>query len=182
MLHHQVVRGCGQNRLVRSVFGDGRRLRRAVTLRWRRANNRSIKKRQIYQYKLEIFLFCAMAQNARKQRSEWVNTIFQERQKKVSFSIFKQQRWNPRGRPWPQGRPREHILKFLALASKPQVLENCPVLGSRTALFFEQLKFCWKTPEISRKICEHLFCFPHLEHRRRQREGGRGPPQMKFHQ
>ena len=32
------------------------------------------------------------------------------------------QRWSPRG----------HILKSLALASKPQVLENCPVLGSRT--------------------------------------------------
>ena len=50
------------------------------------------------------------------------------------------QRWSPRGRPWPRG----HILKSLALASKvkflasrPQVLENWPVLGSRTALFFE---------------------------------------------
>ena len=43
------------------------------------------------------------------------------------------QRWSPRLRPWPRG----HILKTLALASKPQVLENCPVLGSRTALFFE---------------------------------------------
>ena len=51
------------------------------------------------------------------------------------------QRWSPRG----------HILKSLALASKvkslalasrPQVLENWPVLGSRTALFFELLKFC----------------------------------------
>ena len=41
------------------------------------------------------------------------------------------QRWSPRGRPWPRG----HIL--MSLASKPQVLENCPVLGSRTALFFE---------------------------------------------
>ena len=41
------------------------------------------------------------------------------------------QRWSPRGRPWPRG----HILKSLALASKPQVLENCPVLGSRTAQF-----------------------------------------------
>ena len=39
-------------------------------------------------------------------------------------------------------------VKSLALASKPQVLENCQaVLGSRTTLFFEQLKFCWKTPE-----------------------------------
>ena len=30
----------------------------------------------------------------------------------------------------------------LALASKPQVLENCSALGSRTTLFFEQLKLC----------------------------------------
>ena len=93
----------------------------------------------------------------------------------------KYQRWSPRGRPWPRG----HILKSLALASKvkslalalaskPQVLENWPVLGSRTALFFEQLKFRWKTPETSQKICEHLFCFLHLEHRRSQGEGGRG--------
>ena len=55
------------------------------------------------------------------------------------------QRWSPRGRPWPRGQ----ILKSLALASKvkslasrPQVLENWPVLGSRTAVFFELLKFC----------------------------------------
>ena len=57
------------------------------------------------------------------------------------------QRWSPRGRPWPRG----HILKSLALASKvkssalasrPQVLKNWPVLGSRTAVFFELLKFC----------------------------------------
>ena len=63
------------------------------------------------------------------------------------------QRWSPRG----------HILKSLALASKPQVLENCPVLGSRTALFFEPLKFCWKMQETSRKICNNLFGFPPLE-------------------
>ena len=57
------------------------------------------------------------------------------------------QRWSSRGRPWPRG----HILKSLALASKvkslalasrPQVLENWPVLGSRTAVFFALLKFC----------------------------------------
>ena len=55
------------------------------------------------------------------------------------------QRWSPRG----------HILKSLALASKvkslalalalasrPQVLENWPVLGLRTARFFGMLKFC----------------------------------------
>ena len=40
------------------------------------------------------------------------------------------QRWSPRG----------HILK--SLASKLQVLENCLVLGSRTAVFLESLKFC----------------------------------------
>ena len=28
------------------------------------------------------------------------------------------QRWSPRGRPGPRGRPRGHILKSLALASK----------------------------------------------------------------
>ena len=50
------------------------------------------------------------------------------------------QRWSPQGRFWPRGRPRGHILK--SLASRPQVLENWPVLGSRTALFFELLKFC----------------------------------------
>ena len=63
------------------------------------------------------------------------------------INCYSYQRWSPRGRPWPQG----HILKFLALASKvkslalasrPQVLENWPVLGSRTAVFFELLKFC----------------------------------------
>ena len=58
--------------------------------------------------------------------------------------LLDQQRWSPRGRPWPRGRPRGHILKSLALASnvkslalasRPQVLENWPVLGSRTAVF-----------------------------------------------
>ena len=48
------------------------------------------------------------------------------------------QRWSPRGRPWPRG----HILKSLALASRPQILENWPVLGLRPALFFELLKLC----------------------------------------
>ena len=45
-----------------------------------------------------------------------------------------------KGLPWPPGRPQRHILKSLAL--KPQVLENCLVLDSRTALSFELLKFC----------------------------------------
>ena len=69
---------------------------------------------------------------------------------------------------WPQGRPRGHILKSLALASKvksltlasrPQVLKNCPVLGSRTALFFELLKFCGALE----KLCGKLFLWRWLE-------------------
>ena len=64
------------------------------------------------------------------------------------------QRWSPRGRPGPRG----HILMSLAskvksLASKPQVLENCPALGSKTAIFFELLKFC-RSPK---KIFENVF-------------------------
>ena len=50
----------------------------------------------------------------------------------LSLVAYKDQRWSPWG----------HILKSLAskvksLASRPQVLENWPVPGSRTALFFE---------------------------------------------
>ena len=55
------------------------------------------------------------------------------------------QRWSPRGRPWPRGHNLKSLaskVKSLALASRPQVLENWPVLGSRTALFFGMLKFC----------------------------------------
>ena len=50
----------------------------------------------------------------------------------LQMSLRNVQRWSPRG----------HILKSLALALRPQVLENWPVLGSRTAVFFELLKFC----------------------------------------
>ena len=42
-----------------------------------------------------------------------------------SFGVifkFNNQRWSPRGRPWPRGRPRGHILKSLALASKVKSL------------------------------------------------------------
>ena len=82
------------------------------------------------------------------------------------------QRWSPRGRPWPRG----HILKSLALASKPQVLGlglGLEALGPRKlpcprledSPFFEPLKFCRKTPETLRKICKYLFYFAQLEHR-----------------
>ena len=75
----------------------------------------------------------------------------------LSNFIFRYQRWSPRGRPWPRGRPRGHILKSLALASKPQVLGlglglealgprklPCPRLEDST--ISEPLKFCRKTP------------------------------------
>ena len=84
------------------------------------------------------------------------------------------QRWSPRGRPWPRGRPQGHILKSLALASKPQVLGlGLEALGPRKLLcprledstMFEPLKFCRKTIETSRKICKYLFYFAHMEHR-----------------
>ena len=83
-------------------------------------------------------------------------TNVEERNRKKELDVKEEyQRWSPRGRPWPRGRPRGQILKSLALAlaskvkslalalaSRPQVLENWPVLGSRTALFFGKLKFC----------------------------------------
>ena len=59
-------------------------------------------------------------------------------------------------------------VKSLALASRPQVLENWPVLGSRTAVFFELLKFCEALEkffgkrffvEIARKIFVNTFFF-----------------------
>ena len=95
---------------------------------------------------------------------------FKEHVTKIKAKV---QRWSPRGRPWPRG----HILKSLALASKvkslalasrPQVLKNWPVLGSRTAVFFELLKFCGAVEkffgkrffaEIARKIIVKTFFF-----------------------
>ena len=47
-------------------------------------------------------------------------------------------------------------VKSLALASRPQVLESWPVLGSRTALFFELLKF---RGDRLKNFCEDLFFF-----------------------
>ena len=89
----------------------------------------------------------------------------------ASVGLSNNQRWSPQGRPWPRG----HIFKslVLALASKPQVLlENCPVLGSRIALFFEWLKFCRSAEECfsrplfleidGKKILRPFFLGKHL--------------------
>ena len=64
-------------------------------------------------------------------------------------------------------------VKSLALASRPQVLKNWPVLGSRTALFFELLKFCGALEKVFGKrffcgdrlknFCEDLFFWRSLE-------------------
>ena len=66
---------------------------------------------------------------------------------KCQFWIYHMAIWHSAKAPrfvgsWQRWSPQGHILKSLALASRPQVLENCPVLGSRTAVFFELLKFC----------------------------------------
>ena len=66
-------------------------------------------------------------------------------------------RWSPRGRPWPRG----HILK--SLASKPQVLENWPVLGSRTALFLNRWNFVGKRQKPCGKSARPFFWFPQVE-------------------
>ena len=63
-------------------------------------------------------------------------------------SLITYQRWSPRGRPWPRGHISKSLalsskVKSLVLASRPQVVENWPVLGSRTAVFFELLKILW---------------------------------------
>ena len=77
--------------------------------------------------------------------------LFTQTKSKFGFLVIEWQRWSPRRRPWPRGRSPGHILKYLALASKvkslalasrPQVVKNWPALVSRTALFFELLKFC----------------------------------------
>ena len=60
--------------------------------------------------------------------------------------------------PWPRGRLRGYILK--SLAWNPQVLENCPVHGLRTALFLEPLKFCWKRQKPRGKFAKTFLCFP----------------------
>ena len=58
--------------------------------------------------------------------------------------------------------------QVLVLGLEASSLRKLTVLGSRTALFFEQLKFCRKTPETSRKICEDLFLFSSIGDRRKK--------------
>ena len=50
----------------------------------------------------------------------------------LTVTLGLKQRWSPRGRPWPRERPRGHIFKSLALASKPPVLDlGLEALGLR---------------------------------------------------
>ena len=61
--------------------------------------------------------------------------------------------------------------KVLGLVQKPQLFENFPVLVSRTAIFFESIKFCrlpekcfWKTFfwGCEKNLFEELFFWEHL--------------------
>ena len=52
---------------------------------------------------------------------------------------------------------------FVVLGSGLKSSKTCPVLGSRTGLFFKSLKLCGKTPETSRKISKDYCYFPLLE-------------------
>ena len=70
-----------------------------------------------------------------------VNSSLIERSKILLPPLHIKQRWSPRGQIL-KSLALASKVKFLALASRPQVLENWPVLGSRTALFFGTLKFC----------------------------------------
>ena len=73
------------------------------------------------------------------------------------------QRWSPRGRLWLWGRPLGHIVKSLTLTSKPQVLKNCSVLGSRTALFLNRWNFVGKRQKPCRKSAKTFFWFLQVE-------------------
>ena len=107
----------------------------------------------------------------RQNRFQYVLFDYRYDQRVSGFIFCEDQRWSPRGRPWPRGRPRGQILKTLALASKvkslalasrPQVLENWPVLGSRTALFFGKLKFCGAVEKFF-NFLESVFSWRSLE-------------------
>ena len=92
------------------------------------------------------------------------------------------QKWSPRGRTWPRGRPRGHILKSLALALvskvkslalalRPQVLKSSKIgLSSARGQhyffncynFVERLKNFWKTffcADRLKNFCEDFFFF-----------------------
>ena len=95
-----------------------------------------------------MYEFCKICNQAVHDSITWKKEPFcltVARKKTAKYSLY--QRWSPRGRPWPRGQILKSLalaskVKSLALASRPQVLENWPVLGSRTALSFELLKFC----------------------------------------
>ena len=60
----------------------------------------------------ELFLLRTNATSRKEIRASIFNACWARR-------LGNKQRWSPRGRPWPRERPRGHILKSLALASKP---------------------------------------------------------------
>ena len=84
----------------------------------------------------------------------------------ISKTNSNYRRWSPRGRPWPRGRPQGHTLKFLAwkikslaFTSKPQFLENCPVLGREQHYFLKRQNFAGKRQKPFGKSAETFFLF-----------------------
>ena len=84
----------------------------------------------------------------------------------ISKTNFNYQRWSTRGRPWPQGCPRGHILKSLAskvkslaFTSKPQFFGNCPVLGRKLHYFLKRPSFAGKRQKPCGIFAETFFCF-----------------------
>ena len=102
-------------------------------------------------------------------------------------------RWSPRGRPWPRGRSRGHILKslalaskikYLALASKPQVLKNCLSSAGGQHYFLHNWNFVGKRQKPRWKFANTFFVFRNWSIGVAKGEGGRGPgpPRLKFYQ
>ena len=86
------------------------------------------------------------------------------RQPHLSVNLY-YQRWSPRGRSWPRGRPRGHILKSLALASSIPVLcleSVCPWKGCPwPRIFFVSLALASSlvssTPPLSNTFFSYIW-------------------------
>ena len=91
-------------------------------------------------------------------KKPWITKDIPKALKRQNKLYSKYQRWSPRGQIL-KSLALASKVKSLALASRPQVLENWPVLGSRTALFFGKLKFCG----VVEKFLESVFSWRSLE-------------------
>ena len=90
--------------------------------------------------------YCRESDHAIKSVVFTTTTTFSKWSKNLDTPVWWY--WLPEVESSRTSRPRGQILKSLALASRPQVLENWPVLGSRTALFFWIVKILWSAWKI----------------------------------